>query len=351
MSEIDKKYAHLGGSNGFLGAPKGNESPCPDDIGHFRHYAFGSIYWSPASGAFSVQGAIQNKWAQMGWEKSFLGYPTTNETKTPDHIGRFNHFQHGSIYWKPTIGAHEVHGLIRQHWAANGWETNSNLGYPISDETPAAAGSANRYSEFENGIVFWRSGESSAFELSKFTLGGASKPVSEVFDAIKKLIVPMLSGKVDGRQLYITSGPALGGPEPIGSTNLADIPTLIRPVSDYSLSGGTVRNRQYKVRTGFGITVDGSADISVLLDLWIEVFYDHAKKAVFAAPRSVWFNTHVPWPTSWGISADEVNVKLKAFVGPEMNKLHQVATVLDAIHVLAVKVMPNGDLNVYIAPL
>ena len=42
-----------------------------------------------------------------------LGYPTTNEQTTTDGIGRYNHFQKGSIYWSPTTGAHEVFGLIR----------------------------------------------------------------------------------------------------------------------------------------------------------------------------------------------------------------------------------------------
>ena len=63
-----------------------------------------------------------------------LGYPTTDETVTPVGIGRYNHFQHGSIYWTPLTGSYEVHGLIRDRWAALGWE-RSALGYPISDET------------------------------------------------------------------------------------------------------------------------------------------------------------------------------------------------------------------------
>jgi uncharacterized protein with LGFP repeats len=37
----------------------------------------------------------------------------TDETITPDKIGRFNAFQHGSIYYLPKAGAHVVHGAIR----------------------------------------------------------------------------------------------------------------------------------------------------------------------------------------------------------------------------------------------
>lgn len=45
-----------------------------------------------------TQGAIREKWLQLGGTKSFLGLPTTNELTTPDKIGRYNHFKGGSIY-------------------------------------------------------------------------------------------------------------------------------------------------------------------------------------------------------------------------------------------------------------
>jgi hypothetical protein len=89
----------------------------------------------------------------LGWERSFLRYPKTDETVTPDGIGRYNHFQGGSIYWTPLTGAHEVHGLIRDRWATLGWE-QSALGYPISDETDELDGSG-RFSLFEHGSIHW----------------------------------------------------------------------------------------------------------------------------------------------------------------------------------------------------
>ncbi len=80
-----------------------------------------------------------------------LGFPTTDELPTPDTRGRFNHFQTGSIYWTPQTGAHEVHGLIRDKWASMGWE-RSFLGYPVSDEKPHDHG---RVSNFEHGRIIW----------------------------------------------------------------------------------------------------------------------------------------------------------------------------------------------------
>ena len=100
-----------------------------------------------------VRGAILEKWASLGSERSFLGYPTTDELATPDGIGRFNHFQGGSIYWTPATGAHEIHGAIVQKWASLGFE-RSFLGYPVTDEMnfPPEAG---RISCFQGGSIYW----------------------------------------------------------------------------------------------------------------------------------------------------------------------------------------------------
>jgi hypothetical protein len=106
QTPIDQKYAELGGSQGFLGQPVTEERVAPDGVGHYRHYQNGSIYWSPQTGAHEIHGAIRDKWASLGWERGFLGYPLTDEMGTPDGVGRFNHFQGGYIYWTPERGAY-----------------------------------------------------------------------------------------------------------------------------------------------------------------------------------------------------------------------------------------------------
>ena len=83
----------------------------------------------------------------------------TDETVTPDGVGRYNHFQNGSIYWTAITGAHEVHGAIRDRWAALGWE-RSMLGYPVSDETDEIDGSG-RVSLFEHGAIHWKRADGS----------------------------------------------------------------------------------------------------------------------------------------------------------------------------------------------
>jgi uncharacterized protein with LGFP repeats len=101
----------------------------------------------------SVIGDIRDKWISLGGPQSFLGNPLTDETPTPDGRGRFNHFEGGSIYWTPTTGAHEVHGAIRDKWASMGWE-RSSLGYPLSDETPTSDG-VGRFNNFQRGQIAW----------------------------------------------------------------------------------------------------------------------------------------------------------------------------------------------------
>jgi uncharacterized protein with LGFP repeats len=83
-----------------------------------------------------------------------MGYPVTDETGTPDGIGRYNHFTGGagaSIYWTPATGAWSVHGGIRGRWAAQGWERGP-LGYPVSDEYAVPGG---RRSDFQRGSLVW----------------------------------------------------------------------------------------------------------------------------------------------------------------------------------------------------
>jgi uncharacterized protein with LGFP repeats len=149
--EIARKWQSLGGVGGFLRAPLTDETSTPDGVGRFNHFQGGSIYWTPSTQAHEVHGLIRDKWASLGWERSFLGYPLTDETSTPDGVGRYNHFQGGSIYWTPNTQAHEVHGLIRDKWASLQWERGA-LGYPTSDEFQDGQ---YRRSNFQGGYIRW----------------------------------------------------------------------------------------------------------------------------------------------------------------------------------------------------
>ena len=486
---INGKYSALGGASGVLGSTAGSLSTAPDGTGWYRHFRFGSIYWHPAVGAHEVHGAIRAKWASLGWETGFLGYPTTDqlvgrdpaaigafnrfqggaicwhpevdtsiaglatvsripealsagpfaraeaspplvrmpsalgaikdlsvsiasgaettaegssgkevvgrfaagsaidigelvaslgddmvlgsasgahevhgaigahyfalggtasflgypvtdETGTPDGVGRFNHFQAGSIYWSPGTWAQEVHGLIRDAWASAGWERNAALGYPITDEeipdrrighrhpehrrkpivgvpvdlikmpaeaaavgfsplvsnvspimstlstsleakvdttssirsrpvreviknrveerpsyldldmvgisdvirslTPSEPGpvpSVNRFGDFENGVLFWRRGATTARALTPWTVASDGEPMSrsaqEVVDAI-----------------WATVGPALGRMSGVSIESHSFAGT-----TGYAWDGASVRNRRHRI----AVTVRGAS--------------------------------------------------------------------------------------------
>ncbi|HEY6033383.1 MAG TPA: hypothetical protein VIV58_03965 [Kofleriaceae bacterium] len=153
VGEIDAKYRALGGCASVLGAPTTAEQGTPDGIGRYSVFEHGSIYWTAQLGAFEVHGQIRDAWAALGWEAGLLGYPITDETTTPDTIGRYNVFQNGSIYWTPATGAHEVHGVIRDKYRDVGWEAGE-LGYPTSDEYAVSTG---RRSDFQHGSIAWAS--------------------------------------------------------------------------------------------------------------------------------------------------------------------------------------------------
>jgi uncharacterized protein with LGFP repeats len=134
--EIRKKWAAYGYERG-LGYPTTDEDGTPDGIGRFNHFLkgsnVGSIYYTSTTGAHAIYGEIRKKWAAYGYERG-LGYPTNDEDGTPDGVGRFNHFSLGhSIYFTNATGAHVIKGEIRKRWAALGWE-RSYLRYPTTDE-------------------------------------------------------------------------------------------------------------------------------------------------------------------------------------------------------------------------
>lgn len=147
-------WARYGREAGHLGLPTSSELGTPNGRGRYNTFEGGAIYWTPGTGAQEIRGSIRGKWSAVGAENSFLRFPTTDELGTPDRVGRYNHFEGGSVYWTPRTGANEVHGLIRDEWARRGSE-RSSLGYPTSDEFGVAGG---RRSNFERGHIEWVNG-------------------------------------------------------------------------------------------------------------------------------------------------------------------------------------------------
>ena len=151
---IGAKWTALGGTSGFLGKPLNNEHDVAGAPGaRMEDFAGGTIYWSPATGAHVVLGAILAKYRAAG-NAARYGLPLTDETKTLDGMGRYNHFTNGrSIYWTRATGAHLIYGAIRAKWATMGWE-RGRVGYPTTDEYAVTGGRRN---DFQHGSITWAS--------------------------------------------------------------------------------------------------------------------------------------------------------------------------------------------------
>jgi uncharacterized protein with LGFP repeats len=145
------RWGALGWERGVLGYPTTSEACGLPGGGCFQQFQGGSLYWSPATGAQLVRGAIRTTWGALGWERGVLGYPTTSEACGLRDGGCFQQFQGGSVYWSARSGAQPIGGALRTAWGAQGWERGA-LGYPTSAEYPVPGGRAQR---FQGGTLTW----------------------------------------------------------------------------------------------------------------------------------------------------------------------------------------------------
>jgi hypothetical protein len=409
-----------------------------------------------SAGAFEVHGAILQRYLALGAEASILGYPRTDETATPDGIGRYNHFQGGSIYWTPDTSAHEVHGLIRDRWASLGWERNPQLGYPISNElipdlrvghrrpearkkpivsipndviklpaeavaagfpasvvniplaaekpmpvassiskrdlsvakpqvnasalgklsekpgqlirntatpleiapaqnrasdaalaplftnasmpasTPADHRSVNRFSDFENGVLFWFRGNTNAATLSP--LASTSDGTSLTFTGAE--IAAAAMAKI-GRATFETSGSQVLAMTFVGTTA-------------YSYDGAQVHNRRHRLQ----MIVQGTEPavlgiplpVTATIELQIEVWFDASQRRIVFAP--VEWNLLQASSGSFGNTMrSALHAKLDALLWASFELLTLPDTDADApIAVLSVKTLPNGAVGVFVEP-
>ena len=106
-------YLAMGASTGALGMPTSDQLPRALPGSLVNTFAGGRIYWSAATGARAVFGAILTKYLQIGAERSYLGLPTTSEYGVTG--GRRSRFSGGYItkltgkaavvtgYWLPSV--------------------------------------------------------------------------------------------------------------------------------------------------------------------------------------------------------------------------------------------------------
>ncbi len=146
---IGARYAALGGPTGPLWYPIGSE--VVETGGASQAFQKGWLYWSAATGAQRVYGAIGSLYRASSGPAGPLGYPMADEQAQPG--GSSQRFTKGWVYWSPATQAQRVTGGIGSAYVAAGGPA-SGLGYPLATEVSAAGGANQR---FETGSMYWSS--------------------------------------------------------------------------------------------------------------------------------------------------------------------------------------------------
>ena len=129
------------------------------DDGKYAHFENGSIYWHSSTGAWAIPKALFEKYAELRWEQSYLGFPIGRHTvltnpDTGEAWGDVQGFQGGAIYRRYGQPGFVVTGMIRAYWNRAGFETG-RFGWPISDERWVDDAGTVRFQDFEHGRITW----------------------------------------------------------------------------------------------------------------------------------------------------------------------------------------------------
>ncbi|MGW7304647.1 FG-GAP-like repeat-containing protein [Streptomyces sp. NPDC054835] len=155
------KWAALGREAGALGYPTADERPTNVLGGAFSTFSkagrAGAVYWSSGTGSQSIRGGIYGRFVELGGVAAH-GYPTADEMATATKPGAVQNFRNGiatgdnvSFYWSSATGAWPVAGAIRSQWLSLDGH-NGSLGFPASGEYTVFGG---RRSDFQTGYVRW----------------------------------------------------------------------------------------------------------------------------------------------------------------------------------------------------
>ena len=162
--------------------------------------------------AFEVHGDILAKFLSTGGVTTW-GYPITNEfdiKNASNVLGRASEFENCTIYWRSGIGAHEVHGSIRDTYIHLGGAVGQ-LGFPSSDEqnVPGASAPA-RCNSFQNGSLFWFGGGVIVCNPYKIFVGRFDTKNSEGFGMGQNDLYFRITIKDNGHQLLSVRYPGSG---------------------------------------------------------------------------------------------------------------------------------------------
>jgi lysophospholipase L1-like esterase len=148
---IGSRYSAAGWTRGFLGYPTGDEFGLSVRGGAVQTFQNGYVYWSPATGARVVAGAIRGYFAANLYERGFLGYPRSEEVAVPNGVRQ--DFEGGKVYWSRLSGrTFATTGGHIQTYYENKGGAQSYLGLPTGNKTAWQGG---YYQSFQGGVIVW----------------------------------------------------------------------------------------------------------------------------------------------------------------------------------------------------
>lgn len=155
VNEIDAEYER---ARGWLGARRTGELKTADGTGLYSEFDGGRIYFKvgvradrPAGDrAVAVPSHIIETYDQLGSSAGPLGFPVLRHTTIPG-TGDIQAFQRGTIYREFGKAGVPVHGAILERFAKAGFE--KTWGWPLSAETPTPDG--GREQRFTKTVAEW----------------------------------------------------------------------------------------------------------------------------------------------------------------------------------------------------
>jgi uncharacterized protein with LGFP repeats len=145
---IQTYWSKSGWEKGDLGYPMGDELKISG--GASQSFEGGTVFWnSKRAKAFMVRNDVRNIYRSLKWERGLLGLPTSEEKKLADGVSQS--FERGQIHWSQASGGFATTGAIQTYWSKQGWEKGW-LGYPTSEEKKTPTGATQ---SFQGGTLIW----------------------------------------------------------------------------------------------------------------------------------------------------------------------------------------------------
>jgi hypothetical protein len=155
-TEIEARWVALQGTPGDLGPKLAAPNDKPRDVrnsqdvllGRVQDFTAGSIFWSSGTGAWDVRGAFRDRYLAGGGPAGTLGFPQGAAAGIATG-GEQQVFSGGRIYWSAATGAHALQGAVLARYLAGG--TAALLKLPTTDETAVTGGSRT---VFQGGHIY-----------------------------------------------------------------------------------------------------------------------------------------------------------------------------------------------------